>query len=178
MKTFLCLLITLLSLHLMAQTITDFPNNQSLKNWKIVNDDVMGGISNSKVYLNSTNHAVFEGVVSLENYGGFCSLRYNFNRIAVAGKKNLKIKLKGDGKNYQLRIKNKRSDYQSYIKSFSTSGEWQLINIPLKEMYPSFRGRRLNMKNFHADFFEQITFLIGNKKPERFSLIIESISLH
>ena len=31
-------------------------------------------------------------------------------------------------------------------------------------MYPVFRGRKLNMKNFNYDYFQQITLVVGNKK--------------
>ena len=42
-------------------------------------------------------------------------------------------------------------------------------------MYPSFRGRKLDMNNFSDDYFEQITFLVGNKKNESFRLLIDNI---
>ena len=42
-------------------------------------------------------------------------------------------------------------------------------------MYPTFRGRKLNMKN-NYDYFQQITLLVGNKN-ERFKLLIDSIEL-
>ena len=45
-------------------------------------------------------------------------------------------------------------------------------------MYPSFRGRKLNMNNFEDNYFEQITFLVGNKKNETFKLLIDSITLY
>jgi NADH dehydrogenase [ubiquinone] 1 alpha subcomplex assembly factor 1 len=44
-------------------------------------------------------------------------------------------------------------------------------------MYASFRGRKLDMKNFNSDYFEQITFLFGNKKDENFKLLIDYINL-
>ena len=80
-------------------------------------------------------------------------------------------------KDYQLRIKDNSRNYYSYIKTFSTNGEWQEIVIPLKEMYPSFRGRRLDVPNFSHDYIEEIVFLIGNKKNENFELIIDKIVL-
>jgi len=33
-------------------------------------------------------------------------------------------------------------------------------------LYPSFRGRKLDLPNFSHDYIEEIVFLIGNKKPE------------
>jgi hypothetical protein len=44
-------------------------------------------------------------------------------------------------------------------------------------MYPSFRGRKLDAPNFSHDNIEEIVFLIGNKKNERFELIIDKIAL-
>jgi len=85
--------------------------------------------------------------------------------------------LRGDGKKYQFRIKSNARDYYSYIAPFLTSGEWQEIVIPLGDMYPSFRGRRLNQPNFSNDSIEELTFLIGNKKSERFKLLIDKIVL-
>jgi hypothetical protein len=92
-------------------------------------------------------------------------------------KKNLKLKIKGDEKDYQIRIKSDRNDYFSYMVTFKTTGEWEEIEIPLKEMSPSFRGRKLNMQNFNNNYFEQIAFLVGNKKNEKFKLIIDRITL-
>ena len=51
------------------------------------------------------------------------------------------------------------------------------IEIELKEMYPSFRGRLLDQPNFSFDSFESISFLIGNNKQENFHLLIDSIYL-
>ena len=44
-------------------------------------------------------------------------------------------------------------------------------------MYPSFRGRKLNLPNFSEKAIEEITFLIGNKKAEKFALILDEIRL-
>jgi hypothetical protein len=60
---------------------------------------------------------------------------------------------------------------------FTTSGEWEDIEISLKDMYPTFRGSKLDLPNFSNDSFEQIVFLIGNKKSEKFELLIDKIEL-
>ena len=108
---------------------------------------------------------------------GFCSLRYSFNRKYISDKTNFKLKIKGDGKEYQLRIKANRDDYFSYILKFETSGEWEVISMPIKDMYASFRGRKLNIQNFSNNYFEQITILVGNKRNEEFNLLIDEITL-
>jgi len=155
--------------------IYHFNNEDNLKEWVIVNDDVMGGVSKSNLTINKNSNGVFGGKISTAYNGGFASVRYNCKRIYIKDKKSIKLKIKGDEKEYQLRIKANTNDYYSYILPFKTSGKWEEIIIPLKEMYASFRGRRLDIKNFNNDYIEQITFLIGNKKNENFKLIIDSI---
>jgi len=159
------------------QLIFDFETTSDLSNWKVVEDRVMGGESNARFFLNDNGHAQFEGNVSLENNGGFASVRYDMNTLKLKDTKKVVIRLKGDGKNYQFRVKNKEQNEYSYISEFSTSGEWQHITIELKEMYPSFRGRKLDRPNFSHDQIEEITFLIGNKRNESFQLLIDKIEL-
>ena len=164
--------------NLMSQNmIYNFDNNSDLTRWVIVNDDVMGGISSSNLNIDKDGNGVFEGRISTANNGGFSSVRLNCNKTFIEKGANFKIKVKGDGKEYQLRIKANIGDYYSYIRSFKTSEEWEVITIPVKEMYASFRGRKLKMENFNNDYFEQITFLVGNKKDQKFKLIIDEVSL-
>ena len=172
------LLIIFNSITLMSQdNIFNFEKSKDLKQWFIVNDDVMGGISESNLSTSEDGDGIFQGYVSTENNGGFCSIRHSLSRKYIGNNKVLKLKIKGDEKDYQLRIKADRNDYFSYIVTFKTTGEWEEIEIPLKEMYPSFRGRVLNMQNFNNNYFEEIAFLVGNKKNEKFKLIIDRITL-
>ena len=138
----------------------------------------MGGRSKGKLYLNSEGHGVFEGSVSLENNGGFSSVRYRFKSGQLTGYSKAIIQLKGDGKEYQFRVKSNQDDYYSYITYFTTTGDWQTIEIPLFEMYPSFRGRKLDLPNYSGESLGEIAFLIGNKKPEYFKLKIDKIDLN
>lgn len=159
------------------QVIFDFSKNSDIQNWRVVDDVVMGGESSGIFKLNAEGYGVFEGSVSLEKNGGFSSVRYRFKQINVKECTKVIINLKGDGKKYQFRIKSNSGNYYSYITTFSTSGEWQEIEIPLTDMYPSFRGRKLDQANFSADHIEEIAFLIGNKKTEKFKLLIDKLEL-
>lgn len=157
-------------------TLFDFHPDADLQRWWIVNDGVMGGRSKGKLLMDNEGHGVFEGFVSLENNGGFTSMRYRFPRKEVKDFKELVLRVKGDGKRYQFRIKPNSYDRHSYIQYFQTTGEWQTIHIPLAEMYPTFRGRRLRMNNFNSDYIEEIAFLIANKRAERFQMLIDYIA--
>jgi NADH dehydrogenase [ubiquinone] 1 alpha subcomplex assembly factor 1 len=173
MKLTLLLLLTFMNTTL----IFDFNKNSSISNWKIIDDGVMGGLSQGRFSINNDGNGVFEGDISLENNGGFSSVRHTFNKINVNSESIVRIRLKGDGKAYQFRIKDKNESYFSYISTFQTSGEWQTIDIKLTDLYPSYRGRRLNLPNFNNDSFEEIVFLIGNKKNESFKLLLDKIEL-
>ena len=176
--TLFYLLVILNSTSMMSQDMVyNFDKNSNLNNWIIVNDDVMGGVSKSNVYINDDSHCVFTGFISTANNGGFCSLRYYLEKINIKNNKDLKLRVKGDGNPYQLRIKSNRNDYFSYVFSFETSGDWQTISVPLKKMFPSFRGKRLNLQNFSNKYFEEIGILVGNKRNEKFSIIIDKIYL-
>ena len=93
-------------------------------------------------------------------------------------KKNVTIRLRGDSKPYQFRIKSKATDYYSYITTFSTSGDWETIQINLKDLYPSFRGNKLNKENFNHSSIEEVSFLIANKKNENFKLVLDKIEIN
>ena len=161
-----------------THVLFDFNKNSNIEDWRIVDDVVMGGRSSGSFSISPEGFGLFEGQISLENNGGFSSVRYQFKKLKVNEASKIIIRLKGDSKNYQFRIKDKTSTYYSYIASFQTSGEWEEIEIPLKDMFPSFRGRKLDMPNFSHDYIEEIVFLIGNKTPEKFELLIDKIELN
>jgi hypothetical protein len=127
--------------------------------------------------LNAAGNGLYFGKVSLENNGGFSILRYRFLEINVLKYSKVILRLKGDGKKYQFRIKDNHKNYYTYVKSFNTSIDWELIKINLADMYPAFRGRKLNMSNFSSDVIEEIAILVGNKKEENFQLEIDEIYL-
>ncbi len=160
-----------------GMVLVDFDKNADLSQWYVVDDVVMGGRSSGSFEINESGNAVFQGKVSLENNGGFSSVRYLFDSQKVSDYKKAVIYLKGDGKKYQFRVKSSRYDRHSYIYTFQTSGDWQTIEIPLGEMIPSFRGFRLNIPNYPIEHLEEIAFLIGNKKPESFRLELDKIIL-
>ena len=155
-------------------SLYDFSSRYNKGDWVIVNDDVMGGRSTSQFLVNDDGHAVFKGNVSLENNGGFASVRYRPEPVQLQSYV-LHIRLKGDGKKYQFRIKSKRWDRHTYVFNFKTTGEWETISIPLKNMYPSFRGMTLDMPNYCAEQIAEMGFLIANYKAESFRLEIDRL---
>ncbi len=157
--------------------IFNFTKDAGTQNWFVVDDSVMGGVSAGYMDVNSEGHGMFTGHVSLDNNGGFSSIRYTAGKTKLTGYSKFVIVLKGDGKAYQFRVKTNSSEYYSYTSTFTTNNAWQTIEIAFNSMTPSFRGQTLNMANFPGDYLEEIGFLIGNKKEEDFKLAIDYISV-
>ena len=155
----------------------DFNFESNIRNWKIVDDVVMGGRSNGNFKINDTGYGEFSGDVSLKNNGGFSSVRYNFNTLSSSNFKSFQLRIKGDGNPFQFRVKSSNRQRFSYIYTFNTSGDWETISIPFNKMEPAFRGYKLDQPNFDGVQMEEIAFLIGNKKEQSFKLFIDSIIL-
>lgn len=177
MKNTLILIIMSLTMQSSTNKIYIFSTKTNIKDWRGVNDDVMGGISNSTMVLNQEGNGHFSGHVSLANNGGFASVQLNTNISLDDTNKHILIRVKGDGKRYEFRLKGKISQYESYVSQFETSGEWEIIKLAIRDFYPQFRGQKLNIPNFNFKNIEQISFMITNKKEEDFNLLIDWIGL-
>ncbi len=143
----------------------------------VVDDVVMGGRSAGQLQVGPNGQYVFSGHVSLENNGGFSSIRLKMASMKTSKYSKVVLRVKGDGKRYQFRMKANKGDYYSYIKHFETNGDAQTISIPFEDFIASFRGRTLDMDPFSGEKLGEIGFLIANKKAENFKLEIEQISL-
>lgn len=160
-----------------SNLIFNFEKDVNTDNWYVLNDNVMGGVSTSRIYVSNDGYGVFEGSVSLENNGGFAMTQYNCAITNVKKYTKIILKVKGDGKTYQFRVKDNRNNYYSYIQNFETTGKNQTIELQLSDFEPYFRGRKLNMANYNENTIEQVAILIGNKKAETFKLLIDSIKI-
>ncbi len=176
MKLTAILLSLCLSTTSTMHTIYTFSTQTNITEWQIVNDGVMGGLSNSSMVLTDDGHGQFSGHVSLANNGGFASVQLN-TTIKLAEEKFIVLRIKGDGKRYEFRLKGDALQSESYVHQFATSGDWENIKLPIREFYPQFRGRKLNIPNFNFKTIEQLSFLITNKQEEDFTLLIDWIGL-
>ncbi len=177
MKSFIILLTLSLYFNTNMQTIYTFSSLSNSNEWRVLNDGVMGGISESALILNKEGYGEFSGHVSLENYGGFASIQLNQTIKLDKEKTHIVLRVKGDGKRYEFRMKGNSSQYESYVHQFPTSGEWETIKLPIAGFYPQFRGQRMNAPNFNFEQIGQLSFLIANKQEEDFKLLLDWIGL-
>ncbi len=155
-----------------------FSAQSNLRDWRIVDDGVMGGISKSNLLMTSEGHGQFSGHVSLANNGGFASIQLNQSASIPNETQYIVLRVKGDGKQYEFRIKNDLYQSVSYVHPFKTSGEWQNIQLAISDFYPQYFGQKLNRPNFSYKKIDQISFLISNKQEEDFKILIDNISMN
>ena len=152
--------------------VFDFQTSTNTAAWQIVNDDVMGGVSRSGFRL-TNGVAVFQGEVSLENNGGFASVRSLPARHDLAGCDAFVIRVRGDGRSYKFTARTDRSfDSAIYQTAFTTKkGEWEEHRLPLKQFVPTFRGRVLSGEPpLDPAKVTSVGFLISDKQEGPFQL--------
>ena len=107
--------------------IFDFATEEQFRQWMVINDGVMGGVSRSSFKKADPAGAVFAGVVSLENYGGFCSVSSRQPApVDASAFDGIAVRCKGDGKTYKLTLKNDSSfgGFSYQFRFAVSSNEW------------------------------------------------------
>lgn len=161
-----------------TRMVTDFTSAEGGLDWRTVNDSVMGGVSASRIAVPDDGIARFSGTLSLENNGGFASMRSNGKIPDLSSCDTMIVRAKGDGRTYQLRIRTERGwRSPDHSLSFSTTkGVWQEHRLPLAKFVPGWRGRKLRgVPPIDPAQIQSIGILLGDKKPGRFELFIDWI---
>lgn len=144
--------------------------------WYVVNDSVMGGISDSQVLYENDN-LVFKGTVSLANNGGFASIRTLLD-VQSQNISKIVLRIKGDGHTYQLRLRtNENMDGAAYTHSFSTTkSEWLDVEFLPEDFQLTYRGRLLERQpTINFKDIKQLGFMIADKQAGTFRLEVEQI---
>lgn len=158
-----------------------FDNAAERSDWRIVNDNVMGGISRSEIVFSGNGTATFQGTLSLDNNGGFASTRTKPRPYGLDGYAGLLVRIRGDGNDYQLRIRtDDRFDGISYRSRFATQPQsWTTIRIPFSDFVPVFRGRiQENALPISPENIQQIGFMIADKQAGKFQIEIDWIKAY
>lgn len=162
------------------RALLDFEGAKADEEWQTVNDSVMGGVSDGKFEITDAKTMKFHGTLSLENNGGFASVRTRGKMLGLEKGDVLVARVKGDGREYSLNLYLARPQFAySYRAPLKTKkGEWIEVKIPLEETVATFFGRTMkeagpvNPREVNA-----IGFLLGDKKPGPFEMEIQWIKV-
>lgn len=161
-----------------APMLFDFGTKEDGKDWYIVNDGVMGGRSSSKVKVDK-NSLVFKGEVSLENNGGFASLRAPFGSYDLSSYSKVSIRYKASGQVPALSFDKDRRFFIPYYKLQlkNISDEWTTEThdlLDVKEYYLGETTGETLTKELLASII-RVGFVVSNKKAGAFELEVDYI---
>ena len=122
--------------------LADFNDPDEPSRWQSTDDVVMGGRSSSAMRAGD-GVGVFAGEVSLEQGGGFASVRRRDQLVDLSACDAIELRVRGDGRRYKLTLRTSRDfDGVVYQAAFETEpGTWQTARLPLASFAPRFRGR-------------------------------------
>jgi monofunctional biosynthetic peptidoglycan transglycosylase len=151
----------------------DFSDASTLARWRGVHDRVMGGVSDGRMAATDDGTAVFEGVVRLENDGGFASVRTEDTPFDLSGSDGIALHARGDGQIYKLGLRlDGRFDGITYRAAFRASdGEWRTHRVAFEEFTPRWRGRLVaDAPALDPSSIRSVGLLISDKQAGPFRL--------
>jgi hypothetical protein len=150
----------------------DFSNPNTLRDSWIVNDGVMGGVSQSSL-RQDVDGMFFEGVVSLENNGGFASMRSSVR--FPQGTQLIELFAKGDGKRYKLVLRTELAPRVTYVADFIALPTWQTYRFNLSQFKSTFRGRDVNAPTLSFSDVIDFGILISNNQAGSFAIQLKTL---
>lgn len=145
--------------------------------WQVVNDGVMGGVSESTAVVTG-GRLVFAGRVRLENNGGFASVRTLGSDRAdmlLAATDRVSMRVRGDGRTYQFQLAGYDGPWY-WAAITPPAGVWSVVEVPYARFRPHSRfGEPLEPRAFPGEPVASFGFMIANKKAERFRLEVDWI---
>jgi monofunctional biosynthetic peptidoglycan transglycosylase len=158
-----------------------FNTSDQVQKWFAVNDGVMGGVSWSRMTLTSAGTAIFQGRVSLENNGGFASVRTYPIDYQLGNFEGFLLRVKGDGQRYKFRLRtNEYFDGIAYQIDFQTRpNTWLTIRVPFTQFQPVYRGFIVaDAPPLDNADIAQMGFMISDKQAGPFQLEIDWIKAY
>ena len=139
--------------------------------WYAVNDTVMGGVSKGGVTMLEEGGVRFAGILSLENNGGFSSIRSDNQDIGIGSGNDLVITVRGDGRKYYFDLRtNSRQRAFTYRQAFQTQkGKIQKIRLPIERFEATRFGRRIpGAAPLDPERIQSIGITLSDKNPGPF----------
>ena len=141
--------------------------------WQAVNDGVMGGVSDGRFRITERQTLEFYGTLSLENNGGFASVRSRPRTLGLQTGDTLVARVRGDGREYQLNLyvsgRMRAFSYRAPVQT--RSGEWIDVAVPLDRFEATSFGRVLRGEGpVDPRSVTSIGFLLAEKTPGPFLL--------
>jgi NADH dehydrogenase [ubiquinone] 1 alpha subcomplex assembly factor 1 len=163
-----------------TRTLFEFTGPAAAQQWQAVNDGVMGGVSDGRFKVTNDGTMEFFGTLSLENNGGFASVRSKPADLDIKAGDAIVVRVKGDGREYVLNLymKSRRMAFSYRAPLPTIQDEWTEVSVPIAEFIPTAFGRQVQgMGQVQPDQIVGLGFMLSDKKPGPFKLEIESVGV-
>ncbi|QEL17799.1 CIA30 family protein [Limnoglobus roseus] len=158
----------------------DFSLPGAASEWQAVNDGVMGGVSEGTFQITDRKTLAFFGTLSLENNGGFASVRTKAKKLSLESGDALRVRVRGDGRQYSLNLYVPRPQVAfSYRATVTTtSDEWVEVTLPLDTFEATSFGRVVKDAGaVKPNEVNALGFMVSDKKAGPFKLEIEWVKV-
>lgn len=164
----------------LMQPLFNFAGPDTAQKWQAVNDGVMGGVSDGQFKITADRTMEFSGRLSLENNGGFASVRTKPTDLEIKAGDTIVVRVKGDGREYVLNLftKSRRIAFSYRAPLPTAKGEWTEVKVPLNEFIPTAFGRRVQgMGPIEPDQINGLGFMLSDMNPGPFTLEVEWVKI-
>ena len=156
----------------------DFGQSRDGRNWRVINDGVMGGLSQGSAYL-TEDGLNFMGRISLDNNGGFASLRSPYRNMDLRSFKEVRIRYRAQGLKLGFRLELNRAFYLPYYKTDLrvSEGEWITESFLLNDFREYRLGKQTGATISDSELARiiRIGFICAEKKEGDFEIEIDFI---
>lgn len=163
-----------------VRSLFDFASPGAAGRWQAVNDGVMGGVSDGRFKITAEGTLEFFGTLSLENNGGFTSVRTKPADLGLRSGDSLVVRVRGDGREYMLNAYPKNARMASSFRAPlpTVAGEWTDVVIPLDDLVLTSFGRVVQGSGpLKPGDINSLGFMLSDKQPGEFRLEVESVTI-
>jgi NADH dehydrogenase [ubiquinone] 1 alpha subcomplex assembly factor 1 len=161
-----------------SQQLFGFAAGAKEATWVVVNDGVMGGASTSTAVVKN-GVLTFSGNVSLENNGGFASMRSgklsSSITSAMGSTDALVLRVRGSGTTFFVTVDT--TEYWYWAPITPTANTWVTVTIAYSQLKPRSRiGEPIDDGPYAGQRATRLGVIITNKQAEPFRLEIDWVA--
>ena len=159
----------------LLRPLLEFDGQESPRQWQAVNDGVMGGVSQGRFRITDDRTMEFSGKLSLDNNGGFASVRTKPMAFDLDSGDTVVVRVRGDGRTYLVNLytKSRRMAFSYRAELATEKDQWQEIEVPLERFEPTSFGQVVaGMGPVDPAQINGLGFMLSDKQPGAFRLEI------
>ncbi|MHA7809538.1 MAG: CIA30 family protein [Marinobacter adhaerens] len=165
-----------------SHTLVTFDTKGERLEWDSLGDQVMGGQSDGALVHSAEGVGLFQGIVRLDNGGGFASVKADLPEPVDASQwTGIELLAKGDGKTYKIGLRNSTNRRTIVYQHAFTPGteEWSRIRLPFSEFIPTWRGKTLTDEvALNLSHLASVSLFVSGRQVGEFQLKMQDWALY